>query len=79
MTPESCPLIHDSEYLTGWETIGVNFDGACVAQHVVPCGDHRQHQLDPTCWCAPVEDIGSWVHNSLDGREAYETGRRKAH
>lgn len=47
--------------------------------HVVPEGDLREHDPQPTCWCKPVEDDeepGLWVHQSMDGREAFETGER---
>jgi hypothetical protein len=30
------------------------------------------------CWCRPEDDDGVIVHNSMDGREKYETGERKA-
>jgi hypothetical protein len=47
--------------------------------HVAPVDDLRPHDLNPKCWCRPVEDTEEpdmWTHNSLDGREAYETGER---
>lgn len=47
--------------------------------HVVPQGDLREHDPWPTCWCKSVEDDeepGLWVHQSMDGREAFETGER---
>ena len=47
------------------------------AFHVVPIDDLREHDLDMSCWCHPVDDEGVIVHNSMDGREDYETGRRK--
>jgi len=49
--------------------------------HVVPLGDLREHETERTCWCRPRLEIEGayWilVHNSLDGREAFEEGRRK--
>lgn len=48
--------------------------------HVVPRDDYREHVVDrdKPCWCRPVEnDDGVIVHNSMDGREAFETGERK--
>lgn len=47
--------------------------------HVYPMGDLREHITDQggNCWCNPVPDEDEpavWVHNSLDGREKYETG-----
>jgi hypothetical protein len=46
--------------------------------HVTPIADHRNHQLSAECWCHPFDDEGVYVHNSLDGREFYERGERKA-
>ena len=49
--------------------------------HVYPVGDLREHSLDTDtpCWCDPEydEEHDTYVHNSLDGREFYETGERK--
>ena len=52
--------------------------------HVVPVDDireHSDHKCRGECWCHPkiVEEGASYivVHNSADGREAYETGQRK--
>lgn len=47
--------------------------------HVFPINDLREHQVDGgDCWCHPVEDEdGVIVHNSMDGREKFETGERK--
>ncbi len=50
--------------------------------HVVPVNDLREHSCDVSkpCWCNPeVSEDGVVVHNSMDGREAYETGERKPH
>ena len=48
-------------------------------RHVVPLGDLKPHELSDECWCLPREDAGDaiWVHNSMDRREDYETGRRR--
>ena len=49
--------------------------------HVVPVGDLREHDCSPECWCGPTEDDetqGLFVHHSMDGREAFETGERLA-
>lgn len=44
----------------------------------MPLGDFREHVASRRCWCLPVEsEPYVWVHNSLDGREAFETGERK--
>jgi hypothetical protein len=47
--------------------------------HVVPINDLREHVEDGTrCWCKPtVDEDGLIVHNSMDGREKFETGERK--
>jgi hypothetical protein len=45
-------------------------------RHVLPVNDLRGHSLTD-CWCCPVYDEGVIVHNSLDGREFYESGERK--
>ncbi len=51
--------------------------------HCVPLDDTHPHTLDDegSCWCEPVydEDYSIYVHNSADGREDYEEGRRKPH
>jgi hypothetical protein len=45
--------------------------------HVYPLDDLRGHSTRD-CWCPPVDDEGLVIHKSLDGREFYETGERKA-
>lgn len=48
--------------------------------HVVPTNDLREHSCDVTvpCWCKPeTTEDGVIVHNSMDGREKFETGERK--
>lgn len=51
--------------------------------HVYPLNDLREHETGegPGCWCRPriEEELGADVviHNSMDLREAYETGERK--
>lgn len=45
--------------------------------HVYPIGDLREHVVDGgKCWCNPEydEEGDMFVHNSMDGREKYETG-----
>jgi hypothetical protein len=44
---------------------------------VWPVGDLRDHYLSPYCWCNPRNDEGVFIHNSMDGRELFETGERK--
>ena len=52
-----------------------------ITTHVVPVGDLREHDIVEPCWCHPTldEEYNIWVHNSMDGREDYEAGRRKPH
>lgn len=47
--------------------------------HVYPADDLKEHTTEgKNCWCNPiVDDEGVVVHNSMDGREKYETGERK--
>ena len=48
--------------------------------HVVPLNDLREHitDIDVPCWCSPtVNEDGIIIHNSMDGRERFETGERK--
>lgn len=47
--------------------------------HVVPIDDLRDHETVGPCWCRPFENAdGVMVHNSMDGREFFERGERKA-
>ena len=56
------------------------FDGsnAHLLMHDVPVGDLREHITDgQQYWCNPeVDDDLVVIHNSMDGREAYEEGRK---
>lgn len=45
--------------------------------HVLPINDLCEHEETETCWCKPRYDEGVIVHNSMDGREHFETGERK--
>lgn len=70
--------MHEPSADSGWEIVGpVTLNGVPQHSHVVPNCDLRLHQLDPTCWCEPVQDVegtGILIHNSADGREKYEQG-----
>ncbi len=47
--------------------------------HVYPINDLRDHDVEGGvgCWCKPLEDEeGIIVHNSMDRREGYETGKK---
>jgi hypothetical protein len=58
-----------------------NQDSNLAGLHVIPVNDLREHEANGSCWCKPtLDDEGSepiWIHNSLDGREAFETGERQ--
>lgn len=57
---------------TGWLVV---VDG--YGRHVLPLGDSREHAEDENCWCEPAIAAGIFVHNSADGREAFERGERR--
>lgn len=47
--------------------------------HVMPINDLRPHDSHPQCWCNPKPDDECpdvILHNSMDGREAFEIGER---
>lgn len=54
-----------------------------MIQHIYPIGDLKEHETDgKPCWCRPEEEVVGLtglliIHNSADGREAYEKGERK--
>lgn len=45
--------------------------------HVIPLDDEREHYSDAECNCQPVYSDGCYIHNSYDGREAYELGEKQ--
>lgn len=46
--------------------------------HCMPLMDVGAHAFDADCECQPFEsEAGYFVHNSFDGREAYEQGLAK--
>lgn len=70
-----------------WGVYDVEDDanGMQLGVHVVPDDDLREHACTPECWCRPwrsVEDddmqspTSLFMHRSMDGREAFETGER---
>lgn len=63
--------------LGGWELSWPAGDGVPVygLVDVIPVDDLREHDYGGGCWCNPLDDEGSWVHNSADGREKVEEGR----
>ena len=52
----------------------------CPIPHVLPQDDIYEHMMDDggSCRCLPYDDGGVLVHNSFDGREAYEERMRRA-
>ena len=73
----------------GWHCIECSFDDRAPVRHIVPVNDLKDHDLGilehsvtkeymPHCWCDPVKDEeGLIIHNSMDGRESFETDERK--
>ena len=46
-------------------------------QHVYPVDDLKPHDTESgKCWCNPQSDDFVVIHNSQDGREDYEVGRK---
>ena len=47
--------------------------------HIIPENNFRDHDESSDCWCKPKSDEGDrlFIHNSMDGREKFETGERK--
>ena len=60
----------------GWQVVTSATDDET---HIIPTCDTEPHQLEDTCHCYPFweESACAYVHNSFDGREAFETGERK--
>lgn len=66
----------NSDYDNGWGVFMLS--GGDI--HVAPLCDIGEHVLEKDCPCCPKENgEGEYVHNSFDGREDYEEGRRKPH
>lgn len=62
----------------GWFMAHVESDFH-LHSHAIPDDDLRVHEVyaDRPCWCRPVvNEYGTFMHNALDGREAFETGER---
>lgn len=50
--------------------------------HIVPLNDLRDHEESVDCWCQPelLDDDyldSVYLHASMDGREAFDSGTRK--
>ena len=62
--------------MAGWQISEIDGNGFF---HVVPVNDLQEH-MDENCPCNPTPDeemANLIMHNSFDGREAFETGERK--
>lgn len=73
--PSGSPSQADTQHHTMAWLVASTDDGI----HITPMDDYRPHDYTSKCWCRPVEDAEEpdmWMHNSLDGREAFETGER---
>lgn len=60
-----------------WATYDFNEDEEQDTYHIVPLDDDHAHTLSRECECRPrpqaVDEISTMIiHNSFDGREAYE-------
>jgi len=60
-----------------WGTYDYDEDNDSGVYHVVPIDDDDEHQFSRMCICRPrvqaVDDMSTMIiHNSFDGREAYE-------
>lgn len=64
-----------------WVQIPENAQWKCLSNppEIIPMNDLRDHIEGEYCWCKPYidEQENVIVHNSMDGREKYETGERK--
>lgn len=58
---------------SGWLVI----DTGAGRPHIVPAYDLTPHEIIPGCWCEPDLTDAGWQHNSADGREDFESGKRK--
>lgn len=45
-------------------------------EEVTPLDDFKQHISGIKCWCKPILDETTLVHNAMDKREEYENGRK---
>lgn len=64
--------------VTGW---GVYENEAGTEVNVIPENDIRHHIYGSMCKCRPTKDatdegVPMFVHQSYDGREAYEMGKK---
>jgi hypothetical protein len=55
---------------------------AADSGHIIPLDDLREHECTPDCWRKPEQDSQEpsiYIHNSMDRREEYESGRLELH
>jgi hypothetical protein len=55
---------------TGWNV----YEGS--PREVAPVDDLKPHISGEKCWCTPFWEDEILIHNSMDGREKYEQGRK---
>ena len=62
-----------------WLLIELQADNGYTESHVLPEDELDIHSLTNLCWCKPKLDEEFWIatHNSIDGREKFESGERK--
>lgn len=41
--------------------------------HILPINDLKEHEQTKNCWCGPRDKDLLIIHNSLDGRERFES------
>lgn len=67
-------MIVDDDNEAGWRCDA----GGDESGQVYPINDLRPHIASGIgCWCLPQIIDGIVVHNSMDGREKFETGERR--
>ena len=78
MTAEELETFMNDGPITGWG-VYENADGTEI--NVIPENDVKRHIYGDMCKCRPTKEAADdgtpmYVHNSYDGREAYENGKK---
>lgn len=78
MTEEELETFMSEGPISGWSVFEKD-DGSEV--NVIPENDLRMHLYGTLCRCRPSKEVTDegvplYVHNSYDGREAYENGKK---
>ena len=66
---------------TGFTVLAHTLDLGVRRIHIMPADDWREHEALCSCWCSPSDDTDCpdvMLHHAMDGREAFEDGRRLA-